>query len=545
VLALVLALGVPAAASAGATIVVVPVDGAGEGFNDPTPAAPVGGNFGTTLGEQRLIAFQHAANLWGAMIDSNVTIFVTAAFNPLGANVLGAAGTTFVFANFGGAPGFPGAEFANTWYHAALADKRAGGELNPGFADINAQFSSQFNFYLGLDNNHGAQVDLIAVVLHELGHGLGFANFVNETTGANFAGLTDIYSQYTRDTTNGFKWADLVTDAQRQASALRVDKIVWDGPAVSAAVPHVLSFGRPEMNVLAPAAIADAFRVGTASFGPSIATSPVAGDVVLVDDGNAADGSVTNGCTPLVNAAQVAGRIALVDRGACTFVLKALNAQAAGAIGVIVANNAAQDPPPGLGGTDPTVVIPAVMISIGTGAAIKAQLAAAQTVSVTIGVDLTQRAGADPSDLAQLYATNPVQPGSSLSHFDNIAFRNQLMEPAINPDLTHELIPPFDMTIPQMRDVGWFVDGNLDGTPDLTLTFGRCTSNALDVQLPNGAMLSDQARVWYRDCAIGAKNHGQFVSCVAHVTDAARTSGLISGAQKGAVQQCAAQAPIP
>src|SRR5262245_50033932 len=44
-----------------AVIRVLNKDNPGEGFNDPTPVAPVGGNTGTTLGQQRLLAFQHAA----------------------------------------------------------------------------------------------------------------------------------------------------------------------------------------------------------------------------------------------------------------------------------------------------------------------------------------------------------------------------------------------------------------------------------------------------------------------------------------------------
>jgi hypothetical protein len=56
-------LGSASSAFAGANIVVVNADGAGEGFNDPTPAAPIGGNAGTTLGQQRLIAFQFAAEM--------------------------------------------------------------------------------------------------------------------------------------------------------------------------------------------------------------------------------------------------------------------------------------------------------------------------------------------------------------------------------------------------------------------------------------------------------------------------------------------------
>lgn len=55
----------PAAAHANATITIVNADGPNEGFNDPTPIAPVGGNPGTTVGEQRLNLFRYAASRWG------------------------------------------------------------------------------------------------------------------------------------------------------------------------------------------------------------------------------------------------------------------------------------------------------------------------------------------------------------------------------------------------------------------------------------------------------------------------------------------------
>jgi len=51
-----------------AVIRVINNDNLGEGFNDPTPVAPVGGNTGTTLGQQRLIAFQRAANIWAGLL---------------------------------------------------------------------------------------------------------------------------------------------------------------------------------------------------------------------------------------------------------------------------------------------------------------------------------------------------------------------------------------------------------------------------------------------------------------------------------------------
>ena len=57
-----------------ATLTVVNNDGAGEGFNDPTPFASTGGNPATSLGDARLIAFQFAANLWGSMVNSLVEI---------------------------------------------------------------------------------------------------------------------------------------------------------------------------------------------------------------------------------------------------------------------------------------------------------------------------------------------------------------------------------------------------------------------------------------------------------------------------------------
>jgi PA domain len=446
-------------ALANATIVVVNLDGPNEGFNDPTPAAPVGGNPGTTKGQQRLIAFQFAADIWGATLDSNVTIVVNAAFNPLGANVLGSAGTTFVFSDFPGVFPYPGAQFPDTWYHSALADKLAGQELNsPGQPDINAQFSSNFDFYLGLDNNHGAQNDLVAVLLHELAHGLGFSAFVNSSTGANFAGQTDVFSHFTLDNSNGLLWTNM-SQAQRQASAINFSHLVWVGPNVTTDLPSVLSFGSPIVHINSPAAIAGDKQFGTAAFGPPITAPGITAPVVLVNDGV---GTTSDGCEPLP-AGSLNGKIALIDRGICGFAVKTKMAQNAGALAVIIANNVA-GAPPGMAGVDPTITIPTVSITLADGNAIKAQLGTG--VNATLGVDLSIRAGADSFGHARLYAPNPVQPGSSVSHYDTIAFRNLLMEPAINPDLTHSVKAPQDLTLEQLRDVGWFPDANLDGIPD-------------------------------------------------------------------------------
>jgi MYXO-CTERM domain-containing protein len=95
-------------------------------------------------------------------------------------------------------------------------------------------------------------------------------------------------------------------------------------------------------------------------------------NLVAVDDGSTAgNGTVTDGCQPPVNS--VVGAIALVDRGGCNFTVKAKNAQDAGAVGVIIANNAppfANTP----GGADPTVTIPAMGTSHPAGVALRAAL---------------------------------------------------------------------------------------------------------------------------------------------------------------------------
>lgn len=222
-LAAAIACAVPATALANAQFIIVNIDGAGEGFNDPTPAAPIGGNPGTTVGAQRLAAFQFAADRWGELLDSTVPIHIRAAFNPLTCTatgaVLGSAGAVTVHANF------PGAPAQNTWFNGALANKLAGQDLEsaPNTPEINAQFNSNLNgdpaclggasWYYGFDNQEGPnQTDLIPVLMHEFGHGLGFQSFVSSATGALFQGLPDQYLIYMFDNQTSKLWRNM-TDA--------------------------------------------------------------------------------------------------------------------------------------------------------------------------------------------------------------------------------------------------------------------------------------------------------------------------------------------
>ena len=539
----VLVLLAPATAAAQGQIVVISGDGPGVGFNDPTPAAPVGGNPGTTLGAQRANVFLHAAAIWTEKLQPTTDIFVLATFEPLAPNVLGSAQTTFIFRDF------PGAEYSAIWYASALADKLAGADLNPGFFDIRARFSTNFAFYFGFDNNEPpGLVDLLPVILHEMGHGLGFANFIDETSGAGPAGFGDVFSAYTLDVTTGKRWNDM-TDVERAASAINVRHVSWDGLHVNEAVPSVLKPGEPSLVINSPAGLGS-FAVGAASFGPQITSPGITGNIVVgLDAANAAGPSTTDGCTALTNSADTTGKIVLLDRGTCTFVVKVKNAQNAGAIAVVIADNAPGDPPQGLGGADPTITITSVRISLPAGNAIKAALAGGP-VNGTLGVDLSILAGTDRvRGLMMLAAFNPVVPGSSISHYEAVAFPNQLMEPAINGDLTSSVEPPLDLTLPEMTDVGWFSDH--DGVPDgrdaclgsaqtATVVIQSCVSTAPNTVFPDGCRTSDKVA----KCASGARNHGGFVSCVAQLGNDLKKAGIISGDQKGSLQSCAAGSSI-
>lgn len=122
--------------------------------------------------EEARVAFQYAVDIWETLIESPVPIRVQAYWRPLGTNVLGSAIWGNAFANFSNVPNF------NTFYPVALAEKIAGMELNGADEpDIIANFSSSANWYLATSGLPSAgQHDLVSVVLHELGHGLGFVD---------------------------------------------------------------------------------------------------------------------------------------------------------------------------------------------------------------------------------------------------------------------------------------------------------------------------------------------------------------------------------
>jgi hypothetical protein len=176
--------------------------------------------------------------------------------------------------------------------------------------------------------------------------------------------------------------------------------------------------------VSAPSNIAATYPYIGVSAGFGAPANGLCGDLVLVRD----SANLTNGCNPVVNS--VAGKIAVIDRGTCTFVAKALNAQAAGAIGVILLNTATGALPAGgvFGGASNTVTIPVCMVSNANGVILKAELNAGNTVTAcmtlpnvdaTVTVDMTGQT-VSPLGVYVGYSVEngPIQAASMTSNGD-------------------------------------------------------------------------------------------------------------------------------
>ena len=455
-----------------AKVTVINMDPAGQGLNDPTPASPIGGNPGTTVGELRLNAWQRAADIWGSILESNVEIQVAGRFLELDCDasgaVLGSTGVNHVFADFKNAPK------AGVLYPVALANKFAGEDLTPGtgssLADMTMQFNSKIdradcfgnrNFYYGFDGEHGVDLDFVVVALHEIAHGLGFSGSTSGRTGSFFRNMPNIFDFYTVDQTSGLSW-DQMTATQRSSSAISDQNLLWIGPSTRAAAAKHLG-PPPVLRVNSPESIAKTYPLGMASFGAKATVAGVTGSLVAVQDAvepaipatpTAAEtpaGTATDGCSPFDNAASVLGKVAVVDRGRCTFVIKAQNAKAAGAIGLIIIDNRSAATPPAMSGGDRTIPFPVVSVTQIDGATLRGQLTGG--VNATISADTTQPlAGSVAEGFMKLYAPSSFEGGSSVYHFDVSAIPNLLMEPSINDDLISTAV---DITINQLMDIGW------------------------------------------------------------------------------------------
>lgn len=416
----------------------------GAGFFDNTPATPVGGNTGTTVGAQRRIAFQYAADLWGQTLDSDVPVVIDASFTELpcvdNTTTLGSAGPTAFARNLAGLE-------PNVYYPVALAEGIFGEDLNDGDPDIVAEFNSGLeeclgeDFYYGLDGASPNGTDLIETVIHELGHGLGFLSAVDVETGEGIGDQLDIFSTHVFDLERNTTWQSL-TPAQRVASLRTPGGVVWQGDAAQARAPHVLSRGTPEITT-EPNVWTGPVHFSEPMFGVPVTGSGVTAPLEAI--------APASGCSP--SNVSLLGSIALVGPSSnCGPLEMALNAVDAGASAVLIVDAQGVLPPktfyvPPDDEIAELIDVPVLVVSEENGAALRAGINGGLTVTLSANND--QLVGADAQGRPYLYAEDPPTT-SAISHWGTFARPDLVMEPRSGYP-TRDL----SMEVAVFLDMGW------------------------------------------------------------------------------------------
>ncbi len=182
-------------------------------------------------------AFQAAVDIWAGIIASPVPIEVSADFGDLGAGVLGFAGPHAIMP-------IPGEPASTPWFPVSLANALTGGDLIPPSSgetgvDIEASFSStEPGIYYGTDSNPPANyIDFESIVLHELGHGLGFTGSAQyQDPLGHYESPPFIYDVFNiSGTSAGTRFINKPNDSTSLGSAFTSNNAYWDGAEAVAA----------------------------------------------------------------------------------------------------------------------------------------------------------------------------------------------------------------------------------------------------------------------------------------------------------------------
>lgn len=417
----------------------------GKFFSNTTKVLPVGGNMGSTLGEQRREVFKRVGKIWGSKINSNNEIVVAVEAKHFGCDpggyALAAAGPTSFSVNFAHAP------FKNTLYPIALANTLANTDLQPKRPDIEVVINASLgedskcdDWYYGLDYKQDFKINLLTVLLHELAHGFGFFSTVNEKTGGFYAVGPDVYSRFLYDINLNKSFVNL-SDDERMDSIISNGDLAWIGQNVTKQLRFFLLSKNIELRYKN-----ESFESTIAEFGPQRFLTNLTKDFVYLGD----LGENPDACSAIMGNS-LKGKIVLVDRGNCLFIDKIHNIQLAGGVAGIIANNKVEASFK-MAGDDVNgrIRIPVVMVSQKDGQRLKLLMENdASSIEQLTMSEGTLLAGTKKGML-QVYTPSIYQSGSSVSHWTRLASPNLLMEPEMESNING-----VDITADMLKDIGW------------------------------------------------------------------------------------------
>lgn len=444
-------------------------DGGSFGFNENRSVQPVPGNPATTIGGQRRAVMEAAVAIWASRLDAALTARISAEFDDLGCGdrtTLGLGGPTWVGRD-GSLPqqgiNFPG----------PLVGALTGSGFSNADADINVTFNVRLDdgdcvdgvngYWYGLDPTVApapGTFSFLELVLHEIGHGLGFVSLTDGESREFFEiqgeRRPDVMSEFIFDIDRNRNWREL-TASERVSSAVAGTSLTFTGPLTNERAaerlvpPGLITVSEPVSNL-------SRFQThfhGQAPFLPleglsaplRLPFSENPGAPVSTWDSNLA-------CLPLTNAESIAGNIALVYRGECTFTSKVDNVTQAGAVGIIIVDNRSPGAEGAINGDQfmsferpPSIPVYSVTSTVGT--LMRGGLGGGRIY--TLGYDLDQAPRGTRQNLVNLYSDSE-NAGSSVSHFSNRMVPRSLMNPSLsNAANSGDL----DIVADFMHDLGW------------------------------------------------------------------------------------------
>ena len=170
-------------------------------------------------------AVQAAIDVWSENFASTVPVTVNVSWGRASSyGILAAASAKSNFANF------PNAPDKTLYYAAALANALAGNDLDPNNPELEITISSDAPWYYGVDGKCPPKsFDLVSVILHEMGHGLGFisGSYYDEYSGYGRVDLPTPFDAYAQ-LPDGRRLADMPSPSIETGKAL-TSPLYWSG----------------------------------------------------------------------------------------------------------------------------------------------------------------------------------------------------------------------------------------------------------------------------------------------------------------------------